>query len=65
MSSQLSVGEGKMTLEFINILFVVFTERGLKREAHINLSMVTCKMTAPVTGTALKTTGPVPADSRQ
>ena len=28
-------------------------------------SMVTCKMTAPVTGTALKTTGPLPPESRQ
>ena len=36
-----------------------------KREAHINWSMVTCKMAAPVTGTTLKTTGPMPADSRQ
>ena len=36
-----------------------------KREAHINWSMVTCKMAAPVTGTALRTTGPVPEDSRQ
>ena len=36
-----------------------------KREAHINWSMVTCKMAAPVTGTTLRTTGPVPAESRQ
>ena len=36
-----------------------------KGEAHINWSMVTCKMAAPVTGTTLRTTGPVPADSRQ
>ena len=36
-----------------------------KREAHINWSMVTCKLEAPVTGTTLTTTGPVPADSRQ
>ena len=36
-----------------------------KRETHINWSMVTCKMAAPVTGTTLRTTGPVPADSRQ
>ena len=36
-----------------------------KRQAHINWSMVTCKMAAPVTGTTLRTTGPVPADSRQ
>ena len=36
-----------------------------KREARINWSMVTCKMAAPLTGTTLRTTGPVPADSRQ
>ena len=36
-----------------------------KREAHINWSIMTCKMAAPVTGTTLRTTGPVPADSRQ
>ena len=36
-----------------------------KREAHINWSMVTCKMAAPVTRTTLRTTGPVPVDSRQ
>ena len=36
-----------------------------KREAHINWSVVTCKMAAPVTGTTLRTTGPVLADSRQ
>ena len=37
-----------------------------KREAHINWSMVTCKMVAvPVTATTLRTTGPRPADSRQ
>ena len=32
---------------------------------HINWFMVTCKMATPVTGTILRTTGPVPADSRQ
>ena len=32
---------------------------------HINWSMVTCKIAAPVTGTILRTTDPVPADSRQ
>ena len=36
-----------------------------KREVHIDWSMMTCKMAAPVTGTTLRTTGPVPADSRQ
>ena len=36
-----------------------------KREAHINWSMATCKMAAPVTGTTLRTNGPVPEDSRQ
>ena len=36
-----------------------------KREAHINRSMVACKMAALVTGTTWRTTGPVPADSRQ
>ena len=30
-----------------------------------DLYMVTCKMAAPVTGTTSRTTGPVPADSRQ
>ena len=35
-----------------------------KREAHINWSMVMQKA-APVAGTTLRTTGPVPADSRQ
>ena len=32
---------------------------GFGMEAHINWSMVTCKMAAPVTGTTLRTTGPV------
>ena len=36
-----------------------------KREAHINWSMVNRKMTVPVTGTTLRTTDPVPADSLQ
>ena len=36
-----------------------------KREAHIDWSVVTCKKAAPVTGTTLRTTDPVPADSRQ
>ena len=35
------------------------------REAHIIWSMVTCKMAAHVTGTTLRTTGPVRADSGQ
>ena len=34
-----------------------------KREAHITWSMVKPEKTAPVTGTTLRTTGPVPADS--
>ena len=37
-----------------------------ERQAHINWSMVICKMAATVSGTTtLRTTGPVPADSRQ
>ena len=36
-----------------------------KIEAHIICSMVTCKMTAPVTGITLRFTGPVRAVSRQ
>ena len=35
-----------------------------EREAHINWSMVTCQGSTR-TGTTLRTTGPVPADSRQ
>ena len=35
-----------------------------KREAHNSWSMVKPEKTAPVTGTTLRTTGPVPADSR-
>ena len=34
-----------------------------KREAHINSPMVTPEKAAPVTGTTLRTFGPVPADS--
>ena len=34
------------------------------RGAHINWSMMTSKTAAPVTETTLRTTGPVPADSR-
>ena len=46
--------------------YPVHTKSGCgKSEAHINWSMVTCKMAAPVTGTTLRTTGPVPADSWQ
>ena len=36
-----------------------------KEKAYINWSMVTCKIAAPVTATTLRTTGPVPVDSRQ
>ena len=36
-----------------------------KREAHINWFMVIPETAAPVTGTTLRTPGPVPADSRQ
>ena len=36
-----------------------------KREAHISWSKVIPSKAAPVTGTTLRTTGPVPADSRQ
>ena len=36
-----------------------------KREAHINWSMVICKMAVHVAGTTSQTTGPVPADFRQ
>ena len=39
--------------------------RKKKMEAHINRSMVTCKMAAPVTGTTLRTIGPVPGNFRQ
>ena len=49
----------------ITTLLYQYYSRCGKREAHINWSMVTCKMAAPVTGTALRTTGPVPVDSRQ
>ena len=35
-----------------------------KREAHTNRSMVKPEKAAPVTGTTLRTTGPVPAQSR-
>ena len=38
---------------------------GVGKERHINWSIMTCKMAAPVTGTTLRTTGPVPADSRE
>ena len=38
---------------------------GVGKERRFNWSIVTCKMAAPVTRTTLKTTGPVPADSRQ
>ena len=37
----------------------------VRKFRHINWSMVTCKIAAPVTGTMLRTTDPVPADSRQ
>ena len=36
-----------------------------KREAHKNWSMVVPEKAAPVTGTTLRSTGRVPADSRQ
>ena len=36
-----------------------------KRGAHINWSMVTCKMAALVIGTTLRATDPVSVDSRQ
>ena len=48
------------------ILYATNSSGRGKREVHINWSMVTCKMAAPVvTGTTLRTTGPVPAESRQ
>ena len=37
----------------------------VRKFRHINWSMVTCKIAAPVTGTILRTTDPVPADFRQ
>ena len=37
---------------------------GEERQAHVNWSMVILENAAPVTGTTLRTTGPVPADSR-
>ena len=36
-----------------------------KREEHKNCSLVLPEKASPVTGTTLRTTGPVPADSRQ
>ena len=39
--------------------------RSGKREADIDWYMVITAKAAPVTGTTLRTTGPVPADSRQ
>ena len=36
-----------------------------KTEAYINWSMVISEKAAPVTGTTLRTTGPVPADTRE
>ena len=36
-----------------------------KSEAHINWSMVIPEKIAPVTGNTLRSTGPIPADSRQ
>ena len=59
---------GNLTGRFIHTLSTcpLYTNSGYgKREAHINWSMMTCKMAAPVTGTTLRTTGPMPADSRQ
>ena len=42
------------------------TNKGFgKREAHMNLSMVIIAKAAPVTGTTLRTTGTVPAESRK
>ena len=39
---------------------------GVRKEMRTLIGpLVTCKMAAPVTGTTLWTTGPVPADSRQ
>ena len=59
-----------ITVGFYPILLSIYplhTNGGCGRrqsEVHIiNWSMVTCKA-APVTGTTLKTTGPVPADPR-
>ena len=36
-----------------------------KREAHIDWYIVRTAKAAPVTGTTLRTTGPVPTDFRQ
>ena len=52
----------KMDLAFSSC--PIFRECG-NREAHINWSMVKPKKVTLVTGTTLRTTVPVPADSRQ
>ena len=45
--------------------FIPLVIVGKERRILIDWSVVTCKMEAPVSGTTLRTTGPVSADSRQ
>ena len=56
-----------LSVSHINSLCLLHTnsvKRVWEREAHINWSMVIPDKAAPVTGTTLRTTGPVPAGSR-
>ena len=54
------------TKHYLLILSAPQTNSGCgKREARNNWSMAIPEKAAPVTGTALRTTGPMPADSQQ
>ena len=68
VSTEDFIREGYMPpiLSTCPLLILIHTNSGCgKREAHINRFVVRPAKAAPVTGTSLRFTGPLPADYRQ
>ena len=65
--SQIDMASGSLSTPvlFQNTQFILKEGVEKEREANISWSMVKPEKAAPVTQTTLRTTGPVPADSRQ
>ena len=77
-TQDLLIEDMQITVEYISFFSIIactspilstcplHTNRGCgKKEAHTNWSMVIPEKKAPVTAITLRTTDPVPADSRQ
>ena len=56
---------GTFCTSIIHNHYIPISTVGVGKERHINWSMAIPEKAAPITGTTLRTTGPVPADSRQ